>query len=188
MSEAIIRAGAEAFGDGSHPSTLCVLAALESMDPQTFQPRRACDMGAGSGILSLAMAAQFNCPVWAVEKDKQAIEVLQENMQRNGAGVTVLHAQGFDHPALQQAAPFDLIVMNILAEPLLALAEGAETALAEEGVLLLGGLLQWQEPQIRAAYTALGLELASRLTLKEWVMLAFQKPSHNLHIQNSESI
>lgn len=188
MSELYLSAGAQAFGDGSHPSTAGVLAALQAIDPQVFTPRHACDIGAGSGILSLAIAAHFACPVWAVECERAAIPILQENMRFAAAPVTVLHAQGFAHPQLQQAAPFDMIVMNILAEPLLALAKAAEAALAEEGVLILAGILLWQEPQLRAAYETLELELASRLSIGEWVTLAFQKPSHNLHIKINETI
>jgi len=174
----IIRAGAHAFGDGSHPTTAGVLAVLEAIDPTQFTPRRACDMGAGSGILSLAMHQLFSCPVLAVEIDRQAIDTLHENIESNGLGgaIALLHASGFDHPSVHAHAPFDLIVMNILADPLMQLAGAAEKALAHEGVLVVSGLLQWQEPQIREAYEALGLELTARLTLKEWVTLSFQKP------------
>jgi len=171
-------AGAGAFGDGRHPTTAGVLAALEAIDADAFQPRRAADIGAGSGILSLAMVNHFPCHVWAGEMDRQAFETLHENIQKNGleARITPVHACGFDHPHLQANAPYDLITMNILADPLLALAADAEAALAPGGALLLSGMLVWQEETVRIAYRALGLELASRLTLGEWVTLVFLKP------------
>ena len=87
-----------------------------------------------------------------------------------------LQADGFAHPAFQLVAPFDLIVMNILAEPLLALAGDTARHLAQGGVLIISGILLWQESQIRAAYQGLGLELASRLTVGDWVTLVWQKP------------
>lgn len=176
--DAIIEAGAHAFGDGSHPSTAGVLAALDAIDPAQFVPERAADIGAGSGILSFAMASRFGCPVWAGELDAQAVETLRKNAQANGYGerVTAVHASGFDHPTLKDRAPFDLIVMNILADPLMALAAAAERALARDGVLIISGMLAWQEPQIREAYQSLGLELAARLTLQDWVTLSFVKP------------
>lgn len=178
QQDAIIEAGAHAFGDGRHPTTAGILAALEAIDSTAFQPERAADIGAGSGILSFAVASRFGCPVWAGELDAQAVETLRKNAAANGyeGRVHAVHASGFDHPELKKQAPFDLIVMNILAEPLLALAADAERVLARDGVILISGLLAWQEPQIREAYQSLGLELAARLTLQDWVTLSFVKP------------
>ena len=175
---ALIEAGAGAFGDGRHPTTAGVLAAFEAIDPEIFTPEKAADIGAGSGILSFAIASRFGCPVWAGELNAQAVETLRKNIEANGyAGrIHPLSANGFDHPALKKEAPFDLIVMNILAEPLLALAAAAERMLARDGVLIISGMLSWQEPQIREAYQSLGLELAARLTLQDWVTLSFVKP------------
>ncbi len=176
--EATIEAGAHAFGDGNHPTTAGVLAALEAIDSESFMPERAADIGAGSGILSFAIASRFACAVWAGELSPQAVETLRKNVAANGYGgrIQAVHAAGFDHPELKSQAPFDLIVMNILADPLLALAAAAERALAREGVLIISGMLAWQESQIREAYQSLGLELAARLTLKDWVTLSFVKP------------
>jgi ribosomal protein L11 methyltransferase len=177
-SDIIFSAGAHAFGDGSHPTTAMVLAALEALDPAEFQPLRACDMGAGSGILSFAIAKKFNCAVVAVDIERQAVETLQENARANALDkqLIALHAKGFSHPAITAQAPYQLIVMNILAEPLLDLAMTAEKNLDAGGVLILSGLFSWQEPQLSEAYQGLGLELAHRLSLKEWVCLSFIKP------------
>jgi ribosomal protein L11 methyltransferase len=196
-----LTAGADGFGDGSHPTTAGVLAALESIDPTLFHPRIACDIGCGSGILSFSIIRLFKCLVVAVDNSKQAIETTQQNALHNGveiinyaqnniieivkkwrqetplSGATIpLHTEGFSHPAIAAAAPFDLITMNILAAPLLTLATEAEQHLAPGGVLILSGIFLWQEPQIRAAYQSLNLELTSRLTLGDWVTLVWQKP------------
>lgn len=173
-----IEAGAKSFGDGSHPTTAGMLAALEAIDPKSFDPRAACDMGAGSGILTLAIASKFRCPVVAVDIERQAVETLQQNAAENGLAEWVLpvHSDGFSHPEIDPRAPFDLIVMNILAEPLLSLASDAVARLSEGGVLILSGLLAWQESQIREAYEGLGLELASRLKAGDWVTLCYAKP------------
>lgn len=179
MNDSItLQAGAAGFGDGKHPTTAGVLAALEAIDPDVFQPERAADIGAGSGILSFAMASRFGCPVWAGELERQAVDTLQKNIAANGyvGRIHALSANGFDHPELKKQAPYDLIVMNILADPLLALAADAERMLARDGVIILSGMLSWQEPQIREAYQSLGLEIAARLTLHDWVTLSFVKP------------
>ncbi len=158
-----LEAGSKAFGDGSHPTTKMVLAAIEAIDPAAFAPRVACDMGAGSGVLSLAIAAKFGCKVAAVDIERQAVETLRANALHNGlavipfpaggglgwgcskampdpaaplpasplrgegsSGVIIpVHSDGFRHPQIESLAPFDLIVMNILAEPLLSLAADA---------------------------------------------------------------
>ncbi len=181
MSSIDIAAGAQAFGDGTHPTTAGVLAALEEIDPAQFQPRIACDMGAGSGILAMAVARQFACPVVAVELERAAVQTLRENAAENGLGdaITALHADGFDHPDITARGPYDLMTMNILAEPLLRLAREAERHMAAEGLLILSGMLRWQEEQIRLAYQSLGLELAARVQLGDWVTLCFQKPDNS---------
>lgn len=173
-----LQAGAQAFGDGNHPTTAGVMAALEAIDPALFTPRNACDMGCGSGILAVAIAHGFACPVIAADIERQAIEIVQQNAVHNKVGdwVFSVHSDGFRHPEITARAPFDLIVMNILAEPLLQLAADAVNHLENNGVIILSGLLQWQEAQIRDAYTGLGLELTSRLVLGDWVTLCFQKP------------
>lgn len=187
-----LKAGVHGFGDGSHPTTAGVIAALEAIDPSLFTPRTACDIGCGSGILSFAIIKLLGCGVIAADISAPSIATFTENARHNhipllsASGITTLpaghaiplHADGFDHPTIQNVAPFDLIVMNILAEPLLRLATDAEKHLAAEGVLILSGILQWQEPQIREAYQGLGLELATRLTVGDWVTLVWQKSSN----------
>lgn len=151
---------------------------LSGIDPALFCPRAALDIGAGSGILSFAIARQFECPVIAADIEKQAVATIARNAAANGLDgrITALQADGFDHPEIAARGPYDLIVMNILAEPLLRLAVEAERHLAVEGMLILSGILQWQELQIREAYISLGLELRMRLVIADWVVLGWQKP------------
>jgi ribosomal protein L11 methyltransferase len=173
-----IEAGAAAFGDGNHPTTRMVLVALEAMDGPHFTPRMACDMGAGSGILALAVHGQCRCPVVAVEMAREALPILRRNIAANGAEgrIIAIHADGFAHTDVAAHAPFDLITMNILATPLLKLAVSAEAALAPGGALIISGALQWQEPQLREAYAGIGLELTARMVLADWVCHVWQKP------------
>jgi ribosomal protein L11 methyltransferase len=156
-----------------------VLQAIAMLDPVDFSPAMACDIGAGSGILSLAIANKFDCPVMAGDILAEAVEVIHANARAQGREewVRAVQADGFDHPMLRAQAPYDLIVMNILAGPILALAVEAVYHLAPEGVLVLSGLLVWQEENIVKAYQELGLELSARIVLADWVTLVWQKPS-----------
>ncbi|MES2984422.1 MAG: 50S ribosomal protein L11 methyltransferase [Pseudomonadota bacterium] len=178
MDDIYLHAGAQAFGDGAHPTTQGVLAALRAIDPAEFTPAMACDMGTGSGIVAFAVLAAFGCPVVAVDLAASAVAAVRENAQRNGVAARILpiHADGFDHADIAAHAPFDLLVMNILAEPLMRLCVAADTHLAAGGVLILSGILVWQETPIREAYAARGLELTSRLTVGDWVTHIWQKP------------
>jgi ribosomal protein L11 methyltransferase len=176
MQEMKLLAGAGAFGDGSHESTRGVLEMLARLDPLAFTPRIACDVGAGSGIISFAIAQKFGCPVLATDIAKSAIETLCENIRgHTGASITPLQADGFAHPKIASNAPFDLIVMNILPEPLLKLAGAAEAHLAAGGALILSGILLSKESIIIQAYQLLELELTARIVIGDWVTLLWQK-------------
>ena len=176
MTGHVLAAGAHAFGDGSHPTTRGVLELLANINPQIFRPHGALDIGAGSGILSFAILEKFGCPVVAVDVEASAVETINTNVRSNGVmGLTALRADGFNHPEIRARSPYDLITMNILAEPLLKLAHEAEAHLAAQGLLILSGILLWQEEQIREAYRGLGLELSARVVIGDWVSLAWQK-------------
>jgi ribosomal protein L11 methyltransferase len=176
-SSVTVSAGPAAFGDGAHPTTQGVLAALEAIDPAAFTPEKACDVGCGSGILALAIAKKFPCAIIAIDIEAQSVLVTKENAEKNGlaAHITALQADGFMHPTIWQTGPFDLIVMNILAQPLLRLADAAERYLTKGGVMIISGLLSWQEAPIKAAYEGMGLELTSRIVISDWVTMVWQK-------------
>jgi ribosomal protein L11 methyltransferase len=178
MDQYLLSAGAHAFGDGAHETTRSTLAAIETIDPSLFTPRHALDVGAGSGITSFAVLHRFGCSVLATDVSASAVETLSSNISTNGlaAQIQALRADGFDHPAIASAAPYDLIVMNILAEPLMRLAADAYAHLADGGVLILGGILTWQDAAMTEAYHTLGLELTARLALGDWVAQIWQKP------------
>ena len=176
----VITAGGHAFGDGNHPTTRMVLAALSALDPASFTPENVCDMGCGSGLLSLRVLQLFAAThIVAVDLERSAVEATRANAAENGLGerIHAVHSDGFRHPDITARAPYNMILMNILAEPLIRLACDAETALAPEGLLILSGILAWQEEAVREAYSGLGLTLLHRLTLGDWVCLVMEKPA-----------
>lgn len=173
--EITLYAGADAFGDGSHPTTQLMLAALDAIDTQTFLPNAVCDMGCGAGLLAMRAAQRFGCKVVAVDIERTAIEATRENATRNGLVVDTAHSDGFTHPIIMAHAPYDLILMNILEEPLIRLSVDVVNNLAADGVLIMSGMLLWQSENIINVYQELGLSLAHRLQRGDWVALAWQK-------------
>ncbi|MFN8972017.1 MAG: 50S ribosomal protein L11 methyltransferase [Alphaproteobacteria bacterium] len=178
MDSAItLAAGPAAFGDGKHPTTAMILHALESLDAAQFHPRSICDMGAGSGILAIRAAQKFpRATTLAVDIEASAVAAIRENARANHVpGILAVHAGSFRHPQITAHAPYDLVLMNILAEPLLVLAYDAAAILNHEGILILSGILAWQQDQIIDAYQRLGLCLTHRLQQGDWVALLWVK-------------
>lgn len=163
----------QAFGTGSHETTRGCLVALSRLAKRRARPERPLDLGTGSGILAIAMVQLWRVPVIAADIDPVSVRVAAENARRNGVHpwVRTVHADSLRRRALRLAAPFDLIVANILAGPLLRLAPQIGTALAPGGRVILSGLLRRQEAEILAAYRLEGLGLIERVVFGDWPTL-----------------
>ena len=161
-----------AFGTGHHGTTRgCLLAIDELLTERRFE--RVLDLGAGTGVLAIAIALAQKSPVLATDIDEVSAQIAQENAESNGAGAFVesVHATGFDHPVFAARGPFDLIVANILAGPLVELAGDVERHLAADGRVVLSGLMNPEEDRVRSAYEAKGLKLISARQLEGWSTL-----------------
>jgi ribosomal protein L11 methyltransferase len=154
-----------AFGTGTHATTRGCLEMLATLDPA--ETVNAVDVGCGSGILAIAMARLWKRPVLGGDNDPEAIAVARENAARNGVGPLCRfhHAAGLDAPALADARPYDLIVANILAGPLVELSDSFAASLRPGGRALLSGLLAEQAACIVEAYGERGLTLVRHLDL-----------------------
>ncbi|WP_225007494.1 50S ribosomal protein L11 methyltransferase [Novosphingobium percolationis] len=169
----------QAFGTGQHATTAGCLAMLTHMKRQGVVIRNLADIGTGTGLL--AFAAMHLWPrARAVASDIDAVcgPVVADNADANGvtlgdgAGkLAMVIASGMDHPLLAAAAPYDLLIANILAGPLVELAPDFADAVAPGGSVLLAGLLEAQEPAVRAAYRKAGLRLAARMVRGDWSIL-----------------
>ncbi len=177
MNELVFEAGAAAFGDANHPTTALLLNALEALAEQ-MQPARICDMGCGSGILSLRAAQLWpDTRIIAADLERTAVQATARNASANAmTNITAIHADGFRDPAIEAAAPYDMILMNILAEPILRLLPDATRLCGTGGLLLLSGMLNWQQEQIIEANQMLGMELTHRFQQGDWVAHLWQKP------------
>jgi ribosomal protein L11 methyltransferase len=159
-----------AFGTGQHATTSGCLAALDSLERGGARFGNIADIGTGTGILAFAaLAAWPQAKCIATDIDSQAINVARENAAINrvtlghGAGELLLAvADGMQSPMLSARAPFDLIVANILAGPLVELAPDFAHALAPGGTVMLAGLLAAQADAVVAAYEREGLSVRSR--------------------------
>lgn len=166
----------QAFGTGHHDTTASCLLALSHI-ARRRRPARVLDLGCGSGVLAMAAAKLWRCPVTASDIDRVATRIAGENAARNGLAsfINAVTAPGFTHPAITAAAPYDLILANILARPLMRLARPMANHLTEGGYAVLSGLLRSQEAAVLSAYRSQGLFLSRRFLSHEWSTLLLHK-------------
>jgi ribosomal protein L11 methyltransferase len=165
-----------AFGTGHHETTALCLAALSDLAKRRAY-RNVLDLGCGTGLLAIGAAKLWRRRVTASDIDPVAVAITRENAVANGEGprVTAWMADGPTHPAIFRAAPFDLILANILAGPLTTLAPSVARVLAANGTLVLSGLLEWQEKQVLSFYRPHGIVLRATRRIGSWSALVLQK-------------
>jgi ribosomal protein L11 methyltransferase len=169
----------QAFGTGHHNTTAGCLAMLDVMKQRGAVVRNMLDVGTGTGLLAFAaMALWPRARATASDIDAVCADVVIENAQANGValgarpGALVMTiAPGLDHPLIEARGPYDLVLANILAGPLVELAPDFGKALVPGGHLLLAGLLETQEAAVRAACRRAGLRLAARVVSGDWSIL-----------------
>lgn len=173
----------QAFGTGQHATTSGCLAMLTHMKARGVTVRNLADIGTGTGLLAFAGLALWpRALATASDIDPVCIDVVAGNALANGlqmgcrpGAVTMLAADGMGHPLLQARAPYDLLIANILAGPLVELAPDFGHAVLPGGHLLLAGLLETQEPAVRAACRKAGFRLAARMVNGDWSILWLRK-------------
>lgn len=176
-------AAGRAFGTGHHETTTGCLLMIDRLKAEGARFGRIADVGTGTGLLAFAARA-----VWPLARliasdiDPIAIEVTAENAAINAIPVGRLPGQvelavapGLGHPRLRARAPYDLIIANILAGPLIELAPPIAAALAPGGSLILAGLLDIQAERVTNAYRRQGLRLAETIRRGDWPTLRMVK-------------
>jgi len=161
-----------AFGTGHHGTTRGCLLLLDHV-LKAWQPRRVLDLGTGTGVLAIAAAKALHDRVLASDIDPSSVRVARENARLNetGALVTTVCATGFSAPQFARAAPFDLVLANILANPLRQLAAPMAQHLAPSAMVILSGLLTPQAGGVIAAYRARGLVPLRHIRIEGWSSL-----------------
>jgi ribosomal protein L11 methyltransferase len=161
-----------AFGTGHHGTTRgCLLLLDHVLKAQAV--KRVLDLGTGTGVLAIAAAKALRLKVLASDIDAPSVKVAQENAWLNGTAplVQVIRATGFSAPDFAQNGPFDLVLANILANPLKQLAGPMAHRLAPGARVILSGLLTPQAAGVIAAYRARGLVPLRHLRIEGWSSL-----------------
>jgi len=172
-----------AFGTGQHETTTGCLIALDRIRAAGVRIANLADIGTGTGLLAFAALRLWPAArAIASDVDPVAIEVAAENaainrvrLGRARGQVELAVAGGMDHPRLQARAPYDLVIANILAGPLIALASSLAGALAPGGRLILAGLLDHQAEAVAAAYWRRGMRAVARIDRGNWPTLVMRK-------------
>jgi ribosomal protein L11 methyltransferase len=168
-----IEAGA-AFGTGHHGTTVgCLVAYDQLLKRRRFD--KVLDVGCGTGVLAIAAAKTGSRLAVGTDIDRISVRIANENAQVNAAGARFVHASGLGHQAVARSAPYDLVFANILARPLVTLAQPIKQALKPGGYAILSGLLRHQERYVRAAYLARGFRLERRIHRDAWAALVLRR-------------
>ncbi|MHA6287200.1 50S ribosomal protein L11 methyltransferase [Maricaulis sp. CAU 1757] len=165
-----------AFGTGHHGTTRGCLIAFSDMLDRGERPAIVFDLGCGTAALAIAAAKLLpDAEVLASDIDPEAVEESVVNCEKNGTPqIDCFTAEGLDHAKLA-GRKFDLIFANILAGPLVELAPGIANALADNGQVILSGLLTEQEAWVRQAYEAAGLKVHRQEPIDGWETLVAKK-------------
>lgn len=158
-----------AFGTGHHGTTAGCLEMLQRVAWRE-RPRNALDLGTGSAVLAIALAKSARVPVLATDIDPVATEVARRNVALNqvSAFVRCITATGFRHRTVALNRPFDLIVANILARPLIRLAPAMARHVAPGGSVVLSGILDRQRDAVLAAYVGQRFRHVSTIHREGW--------------------
>ena len=171
-----IEAG-QAFGTGHHGTTAGCLETIDKV-VTSRRVRNALDLGTGSGVLAIAVRKLRNIPVLATDIDPIAVRVAKENVRSNGiaSGVTLETEPGFHSTAFSRHGPFDLIIANILARPLIKMAPQLVAHLAPGGSVILSGILAEQRWKVLAAYNGANLRHVRTIWRNGWVTIHLDRP------------
>jgi ribosomal protein L11 methyltransferase len=165
-----------AFGTGHHGTTRGCLLLLDSV-LKAHYPRRVLDLGTGTGVLAIAAAKALRRHVLASDIDPLSVRVSRDNARLNDAGnlIETIRATGFSAPEFAHRGPFDLVLANILANPLRQMATPMARHLAPSALVILSGLLPHQAQSVIAAYRTRGLVLERHLQIEGWSSLLLRK-------------
>ncbi len=177
----------QAFGTGGHNTTEGCLWMLDQLYRKGQRFHNVADIGTGTGLLAFAALHLWpRSHALASDIDPVSIDVAAENAVANGVALgrskgqlVLCIASGTDHALIRRRAPYDLLIANILAGPLIELAPAFASVIAEGGTLILAGLLDTQAEAVAAVYRGWGFRLAEKRDNGDWPCLTLiKRPRH----------
>lgn len=169
---------ATAFGS-EHQTTKSCLKAVSELNKLNAAHQNILDMGTGSGILSLACAKLWNseCKITAVDIDEEAVWVTRQNAEDNQLDkfITAEVSDGYNSSLVKNNAPYDIILSNILARPLIEMAPDLYKNLKKGGYCVLSGFVGDQEDWVINAHLELGLKLVKIYEIDNWRAALMEK-------------
>lgn len=182
-SKSFLIEASQAFGTGGHDTTAGCLAMLDGLKASGARFDHIVDIGTGTGLLAFAALHLWpRAYATASDIDPVSVDVAADNAGVNGVALgqrqgelALCTASGTDHEMIARRGPYDLVIANILAGPLIELAPALAMILRDGGSLILAGLLDTQVSAVTAAYRALGLRLAKQGGSVQWPCLHLRK-------------
>jgi ribosomal protein L11 methyltransferase len=168
-----IEAGA-AFGTGHHGTTVGCLIAYDRLLKAHRYPR-VLDVGTGTGVLAIAADRTGSAVSVGTDIDPVSVRIARENAAVNHAASRFVAANGLQNTLVRAHAPYDLVFANILARPLVGLAQDIRGALRPGGTVILSGLLRSQARMVLAAYRSRGFRLERRIGRDAWATLVLRR-------------
>lgn len=169
----------EAFGSGSHGTTMGCIELLQDLAAdRAFTPRTILDLGTGSGILAVAAAYLWpDIPVIASDIEPESAAAARRHADSNhvGARIDAVHAEGFDHGAIANGAPYDLIIANILPSVLTALSGGMMTHATPQAYIMLSGIRDDVAQDVHDHFATLDCHEIARVSREGWTSLLLRR-------------
>lgn len=170
-----VKAG-KSFGSGAHPTTQLALRALELL-ASGWNFSAILDMGCGSGILSLYAGQVWEGHILAVDINPAAPQTVRENLLHNALKATLdaQQSDGFRAGCVRAHAPYDLVICNILAEPIMAMAKDMQAHTQTGSIIILSGILRWLVSPVQEHYAQAGFSVIEQLEMGDWSCLICQR-------------
>ncbi len=164
---------ATAFGSGEHGTTKGCLQAMLELKARGVCPWNVLDMGTGSGILAIAAWKLWKTPILAVDNDEECVRVTRHHCEVNGvalaqSAMSCEYSDGFSSDIVQKKSPYELIIANILAGPLMEMATDLADVVDDNGYVILSGILNELADSVTERFEAKGLSFVKRYEVEDW--------------------
>ncbi len=168
---------ATAFGS-EHQTTKSCLRGISDINKLREEPKKVLDVGTGSGILSLAAAKLWkNAKIVAVDIDDESILVTKQNAEDNSVDeqIEVAYSDGYSSELVKSNAPYDVILANILARPLIYMAKDLANNLKKGGFAIISGFIDEQVDWVVGEHEKYGLKLRKIYEIDNWRAALLEK-------------